>query len=202
MSASVVVLQLRLLSRDHHYDIGIYRKSRRKASLDRTSTAPIGRPRITGFAARTRLSRTLESSYGCVASLLTRTPTRSTCTREADRAASDQSICATASPESNRTNRTQNEHPMGTTTQHPPRSRLPQRIMRYPPNANRPRFRTRVKPTLSTMLSTIQKRHPLPKDGRFPNRHLLFEDHIFHDGLQVGQRLALAVGVGVLQRPI
>jgi hypothetical protein len=117
--------------------------------------------------------------------------------REAHHAARSQSIRATATPESNRTNRTKNEHPMGTTTQHPPRSRLPQRIIRYPPTANRPRFRTMVKPTLSTMLTTIQKRQPLPKDGRCPRRHLLFEHHVFHDGFQVGQSRVLAVRVGV-----
>jgi hypothetical protein len=44
MGASVAVLQLCLLSRDHHYCIRIYRKTRRKASLDRTRIAPTGRP--------------------------------------------------------------------------------------------------------------------------------------------------------------
>ena len=102
--------------------------------------------------------------------------------------ASGQSIWATANPESNRTNRTVNRQPMGTTTQHPPRSRLPHRIMRYPPNANSPRFKRMVRPTLSTMLSAIQKRHPLPKDVRFPDRDLLFEHQIFHQGFQVKPR--------------
>jgi hypothetical protein len=86
---------------------------------------------------------------------------------------------------------------MGTTTQHPPRSRLPQRIIGYPPNANRPRFKRMVKPTLSTMLTTIQKRQPLPKDGRCPRCHFLFEEHVFYNGFQVGQSEALAVRVGV-----
>ncbi len=86
---------------------------------------------------------------------------------------------------------------MGTTTQHPPRSRLPQRIIRYPPNANRPRFKTMVKPTLSTMLTTIQKRQPLPNDRRCSCCHFLFEHDIFHYGFQVGQSRVLAVRVGV-----
>jgi len=89
---------------------------------------------------------------------------------------------------------------MGTTTQHPPRSRLPQRIIRYPPNANRPRFKTRVKPTLSTMLTTIQKRQPLPKDGRCPRRHRLFEHRIIQHGLQVAHYLRPPVRACVFQR--
>lgn len=51
---------------------------------------------------------------------------------------------------------------MGTTTQHPLRLPLPQRIIRYPPNANRPRFKMTVRATLSTMLTTIQNRQPGP----------------------------------------
>jgi hypothetical protein len=51
---------------------------------------------------------------------------------------------------------------MGTTTQHPLLLPLPQRIIRYPPKAKRPRLRSIVKPTLKMMLSTIQNRHPLP----------------------------------------
>jgi len=51
---------------------------------------------------------------------------------------------------------------MGTITQHPRLLPLSQRIVRYPPNAKRLRLRTMVKVTLSTMLSTIQNRQPLP----------------------------------------
>jgi hypothetical protein len=57
-----------------------------------------------------------------------------------------------------------------------------------------------VKPTLSTMLTTIQKRQPLPNDGRCPHCHFLFEHHILHDSFQVGQSETLAVRVGVFQR--
>ena len=63
--------------------------------------------------------------------------------------------------------------------------RLPQRIIRYPPSANKPRFKRMVKPTLSTMLTTIQKRQPLPNNGRCPRRYLLFEHRIIQHGLQV-----------------
>jgi hypothetical protein len=68
---------------------------------------------------------------------------------------------------------------------------------RYPPNANKPRFRTMVKPTLSAMLTTIQKRQPLPNDRRCPRRYLLFEYHILHDSFQVGQSETLPLRVGV-----
>ena len=57
---------------------------------------------------------------------------------------------------------TENRQPMGMTTQYLQRSSLPQRIIRYPPSAKRPRLRMIVKPTLSKMLSTIQNRQPLP----------------------------------------
>jgi hypothetical protein len=60
------------------------------------------------------------------------------------------------------TSRTENRHPMGTTTQHPRLLPLPQRIIRYPPNAKRPRFNMMVRVTLRTMLATSQNRHPLP----------------------------------------
>jgi hypothetical protein len=77
----------------------------------------------------------------------------------------------TASPETNSTSKTDNRHPMGTTTQHPRRLPLLQRNIPYPPNANRPKFRTIVRATLSTMLTTIQNRHPGPirrKGHRLP----------------------------------
>jgi hypothetical protein len=67
-----------------------------------------------------------------------------------------------AAPETNTTSRMENKHPMGTTTQHPRLLPLPQRIIRYPPKAKRPRLSRMVKPTLSKMLSTIQNRQPLP----------------------------------------
>jgi hypothetical protein len=64
---------------------------------------------------------------------------------------------------------------------------LPQRIMRYPPNAKRPRLRIMVNPTLRMMLTANQNRHPLPNGESLPPfGHLLHEYHIFHDRLQIG----------------
>ncbi len=94
---------------------------------------------------------------------------------------------------------------MGTTTQHPRLLPLPQRIIRYPPSAKRPRLRTMVKPTLKTMLSTIQNRQPLPKGNPLSrSAHLHLEHHVLLDRFQIGQGLHLSVRVsefyGVLQR--
>ena len=96
-----------------------------------------------------------------------------------------------AAPESNTTSRPENRHPTGTTTQHPRLLPLPQRIIRYPPSAKRPRLRTMIKPTLSKMLSTIQNRHPLPNALCFLKcclsfGHLLHEHRVLHDRFQVG----------------
>jgi hypothetical protein len=74
---------------------------------------------------------------------------------------------------------------MGTTTQHPRLLPLPQRIIRYPPNTKRPRLRRMVKPTLSTMLTASQNRHPLPNGKRLPFDHLQHEYHVLHDRFQV-----------------
>jgi hypothetical protein len=70
---------------------------------------------------------------------------------------------------------------MGTTTQHPRLLPLPQRIIRYPPNAKRPRLSKMVKPTLSKMLSTIQNRQPLPICRGLSWGHLHHEHHVFHE---------------------
>jgi hypothetical protein len=43
-----------------------------------------------------------------------------------------------------------------------------------------------VKPTLSTMLSTIQNRHPLPNRKCLSRGQLHLEHHVFHDRFQVG----------------
>ena len=69
----------------------------------------------------------------------------------------------------------------------------PRLIVRYPPNANRPRFRRMVKPTLRMMLRTIQNRYPLPNEGGSPSGHLHLEHHVIRNGFQIthGSKLAL-----------
>lgn len=93
----------------------------------------------------------------------------------------------TVSPENAKISVTDSRHPMGTTTQHPRLLPLPQRIIRYPPSAKRPRLRMMVKPTLKMMLTAIQNRHPLPNGESLPPLgHLHHELHVFHDRLQIG----------------
>ena len=73
------------------------------------------------------------------------------------------------SPENTKIGVTPIRHPMGTTTQHPWLLPLTQRTTRvlpfglYPDSANKTRLTTTVKVTLkSTLLTSNQKRHPLP----------------------------------------